>query len=72
MMGTSLTEGLIVKLMKRKPEMVNVWLDPDPAGVTGTSKALKTLRSLGFTARAIRSTRDPKLHSRDEIKELLV
>lgn len=70
MMGTTLTTGLLVKLLARNCK-VNVWLDPDRAGRTAASKVLRTLRAHGIQCRDILSDRDPKLLHLDKIKELI-
>jgi hypothetical protein len=71
MMGTSLSR-LALSLLVSRGCKVNVWLDPDPAGNKGATKTLAMLRAAGVEARKIVSTKDPKLHSRAEIKELLL
>lgn len=69
-MGTKVSDHMIAMLLKRKTP-VNVWLDPDAAGRKGAAKIIKQLRAYGLEVRDILSQRDPKLHTRDEIKELL-
>ncbi len=69
-MGTRISDHYIAMLMKRGAP-VNVWLDPDAAGRRAAAKYVKQLRAYGLTVRDIVSTRDPKLHTRDEIKEYL-
>lgn len=71
MLGTSMSEGLLSRLLVRKPRRVNVWLDPDSAGDKGTSSVLKRLRAVGIKARRISSSKDPKLMFRSQIRELL-
>lgn len=69
-LGTSLPDPVlsqIVGLNKR----VFVWLDPDSAGRKGTSKALAALRAQGVDAQRVRSARDPKLHSKEEIASVI-
>lgn len=68
--GTHISDHIIAYLLKRGG-VVNVWTDPDPAGRRAAAKIGKQLRAYGLTVRDILSTRDPKLHTRDEIKELL-
>lgn len=50
---------------------VAIWLDPDAAGRKGRGKIYRELSALGVDARVIRSDKDPKEYSRDEIKEFL-
>lgn len=70
LMGTSLKPYVLAELMKAgKP--VNVWLDPDAAGVRAARKVGATLRAAGITVRNIVSTKDPKLLHRAQIKEIL-
>lgn len=69
-LGTSVSDHMIAMLLKRGVP-VNVWLDPDAAGRRGAAKIIKQLRAYGMTVRNIVSTRDPKLMTRGEIKEIL-
>jgi DNA primase len=69
-MGTRVSDHLVSILLKRAAP-VNVWLDPDVAGQIGARKIMKQLRAYGLEVRNILSPRDPKLMSRDDIKELL-
>lgn len=69
-MGTRVSDHVVSELLKRK-QPVNVWLDPDAAGQKGAAKICKQLRSFGLEVRNIVSQRDPKLHSRSEIQEIL-
>ena len=70
LMGVKPSDRLIAELMRRGRK-VNVWLDPDPPGQKAASRICKSLRGLGFEARNIVSAKDPKLHTREQIKELL-
>jgi hypothetical protein len=69
-LGTSASAHLVATLLKRA-RPVNVWLDPDEAGQRGARKLCKQLRAYGLTVRNIVSAKDPKLHTREEIKEYL-
>jgi hypothetical protein len=69
-MGTRVSDHMVAMLMKRGVP-VNVWLDPDSAGRKGAAKIIKQLQAYGLETRNIVSTRDPKLHTRSDIKELL-
>lgn len=69
-MGTKVSSHVLSLLMARGG-MVNVWLDPDPAGQKGANKIIRQLRAYGIPTRNIVSTKDPKLHTRAEIKEYL-
>ena len=68
-LGTKVSDHMVSELLKRK--RCNVWLDPDAAGQRGATKICKQLRAYGLEVRNIVSQRDPKLHSRSEIQEIL-
>jgi 5S rRNA maturation endonuclease (ribonuclease M5) len=57
--------------LEKRGQRVNVWLDPDAAGQRGATKIIKQLRLFGIEYRNIISTRDPKLHTREEIRSYL-
>lgn len=70
LMGTSINDGCLAAVIATgKP--VNVWLDPDAAGIRAAKKVLAALRGAGVNARNIISKQDPKLMHRAQIKELL-
>lgn len=69
-LGTKVSDHMVSELIKRR-QPVNVWLDPDAAGRRGAAKICKQLRAYGLQVRDIVSQRDPKLHSRSEIQEIL-
>ena len=70
LMGTSINDGCLAAIIATgKP--VNVWLDPDAAGIRAARKVLAALRGAGVKARNIISDKDPKLMHRTQIKELL-
>lgn len=69
-MGTSLTDTVITELlMSKRP--IKVWLDGDSAGEKGMRKFVPQLRNFGIDAVAIRTDRDPKFHSKQEIEDQL-
>lgn len=70
LMGTNANPVLIGALLKRGTR-VAIWLDPDPAGIRAAQVVLKKLKAYGLQVRRIRSARDPKLHTFEEIKEYL-
>jgi hypothetical protein len=70
LMGTYANPRLIAGLLERKAP-VAVWLDPDGAGRRGALKVSKRLHAYGIECRVIRSERDPKLHTFDQIREYL-
>lgn len=69
-LGTRVSSHMVAMILKRGGR-VNVWLDPDKAGREGAAKIIKQLHAYGVQTRNILSARDPKLHSREEIKEIL-
>jgi DNA primase len=69
-MGTSLTEKALLAILRAAKD-VDIWLDPDAAGIKGARKFLPKLLSAGLTVRVLKSDRDPKLHSREEILAVL-
>jgi DNA primase len=69
-LGTKVSDHMLATLLSRGGK-VNVWLDPDRAGLNAAGKIIKQLRGYGVTVRQISSARDPKLHTRQEIKEKL-
>ena len=71
MLGTSPSDILIARLMRRKPALVNVWLDSDPPGRRAAAKTGKVLRSLGLVVKDICTVLDPKMLPREEIRRCL-
>lgn len=69
-LGTVVSAHMVAAILKRGTA-VNVWLDPDAAGRKGAAKIIKQLSAYGVECRNIVSERDPKLHTRAEIKEYL-
>lgn len=68
--GTAMQNSVLAYLLCRM-QPVNVWLDPDPAGQKAANRVLRQLAGLGLKVRRVASERDPKLHTRDEIRHLL-
>jgi DNA primase len=68
-LGTRVSDFMVSELMKIG--RCNVWLDPDAAGRRGAGKIVKQLRAYGLEIRDIQSIKDPKLHTRSEIKEYI-
>ncbi|WNV48153.1 DNA primase [Caulobacter phage Quill_5.2] len=70
LLGTKLSDFTALRLAKAgKP--VRVWLDPDKAGRDGSLDVVRKLRSLNVPVSAVRSDRDPKLFSAQEIYDQL-
>jgi DNA primase len=70
LLGTSMSKHILNALLKRGCR-VNVWLDPDAAGLRAATKVLAQLRGAGIEARHVLSKKDPKLMHYEQIKELL-
>lgn len=69
-MGTNISDHYVSELLKRGGR-VNVWTDPDAAGRKAASKFTRQLTAYGLEVRVISSAKDPKLHTRGEIQEIL-
>lgn len=70
LMGTHANPRLIAALLERRAP-VNVWTDPDAAGRHAARKVHSQLKAYGIEVRVIRSERDPKLHTFDQIRSYL-
>jgi DNA primase len=70
LMGTYANPKLVAQLLVRQAP-VNVWLDPDGQGRKAATKVHKQMVAYGINARIIRSERDPKLHTFEEIARTL-
>lgn len=70
LMGTHANHRLIAALLKRAAP-VRIWLDPDGPGKAAAKRVHKQLTAYGVNATVVRSKRDPKLHTFDEITEYL-
>lgn len=71
LLGTNLMDAVITALIERNFDMIHIWMDDDKAGIDARRKMLVQLKSVGLPARLIKSDRDPKLHTLQEIKDLL-
>lgn len=70
LMGVVANDFVIQRLLQRNVR-VNVWMDPDKPGQTAASRIRKRLTAVGLTVRNVLSDKDPKLMTRQQIKELL-
>lgn len=70
LLGTQVSPRVKAELLRRNSEVL-VWLDPDAAGQRGATKIIKQLRAVGLRCRNIVSEKDPKLHTRAEIRQYL-
>ncbi|QVE65541.1 DNA primase [Ralstonia phage vB_RsoP_BMB50] len=64
LLGTQLTTEVAAKIGNRE---VAIWLDPDAAGRKASRTVRKSLAMMGVPYRVIKSERDPKLLSKEEI-----
>lgn len=71
LLGTNLTDATFARILDAGYDRVLVWLDPDPAGVRGTDKAIRKLRGYGVDARRINSDKDPKLLHGFELRAIV-
>lgn len=69
-LGTTMTDERAAKIAKYNHTAI-VWLDPDGAGIIGTTKACRQLQLQGVKCYIVRSELDPKKYNSDEIKEHL-
>lgn len=70
LLGTSLSNHQCKSILE-DGRSVSIWLDPDGAGRNAASKIFKQLTAYGVNARIIRSERDPKLLTREDIRRRL-
>jgi hypothetical protein len=70
LLGTTLTTERAVALMSAFQTFI-VWLDGDKAGMAGQRYAMKFLRLHGASVSHVRTERDPKSYSNEEIMEVL-
>lgn len=70
LMGVKASDKLVADILAG-PKRCNIWLDPDPPGQRAAARISKQLTGYGVAVRNIVSLKDPKLHTRDQIKELL-
>jgi DNA primase len=66
-MGTSIPAEYIRFLISQPG--CSLWLDPDAGGDGAVARYARPLRAAGVPARVIRSVKDPKAHTIEEIKE---
>lgn len=67
LMGVSLPQRTLTRIMQDGRPVI-VWLDPDPAGQSAATDVMRTLQLTGIPCANIVSPKDPKLHSRAEVK----
>lgn len=69
-LGTAFPPYLLSVALQGCSEAVG-WFDPDPAGQKAYRTLRKTLGLYDVTVRKVSSERDPKLHSKKEIQQLI-
>lgn len=69
-LGTSLNHRNASRILQRHPSML-VWYDGDDAGIRGAAKARKTLELQGAEVRGIKTSRDPKSYSNEDIAKII-
>jgi len=68
--GTSISDG-VLNMVRDNHTKFNVWLDNDNRQVKLKQVSLKNKLELFGSVRLIKTDKDPKLHSDDELKEVL-
>lgn len=71
LLGTNLLPAVIDQINTSPFTDIAIWMDDDEAGINARRKMLKQLGAVGINARPIISDRDPKMHTIEEIKELI-
>jgi hypothetical protein len=69
-LGTSADDGFLTDIVATGLP-VRVWLDPDKAGLKGRRKLVTKLRAYGVDAVSIKTAKDPKFYSNEEIRKFL-
>ncbi len=70
-LGTNLMDAVIVQIAASNYDDIGIWMDNDEAGLNARRKMMKQLGAVGIEARLIKSDRDPKLYTLEQIKELI-
>jgi len=70
LLGTDMKDAVLARAV-REDRPVLVWLDPDKAGRNAAARITRELRSVGVRTENIVSAKDPKLLSKQEIRECL-
>lgn len=69
-LGTHVNSAVLNRIVQFKCP-VHVWLDGDKAGVQGRLNLIRVLKLMGAEVHAIKTSKDPKLYSKQVIQELL-
>ena len=70
-LGTHTSDAILHRLMQVQPRAVTVWLDGDHAGSEGSLKLRRLISLLGVPVRTVRTKKDPKLYTNNEIRTFL-
>ena len=70
LLGTSADDRILSDILATGLP-VRVWLDPDKAGLKGRRKLVPKLRAYGVDAVSIKTAKDPKFYSNEEIRQFL-
>ena len=68
-LGTKPVSTLLPEVSKHSS--VFVWLDPDDAGISGSRKIATYCSMLDIPVHIVRSSKDPKYYSKEEIKQFI-
>lgn len=71
LLGTNLMDAVIAEIANEDYDDILIWMDNDTAGINARRKMIKQLHSVGLSARIIKSDRDPKLYTLEQIQELV-
>lgn len=70
LMGVKLCPEVLQRIMADGRQVL-VWLDPDGAGFDGAAKVARTLSLAGVRHAVVKSPKDPKNHSRAEVRHII-
>ncbi len=71
LLGTNLLPSVLAAVAETQHEIIALWMDEDDAGINARRKMRNQLQITGKVIQLIRSDRDPKKHSLDEMRRLI-
>lgn len=71
LLGTALTDANTTRVAKAATGGVAIWMDGDRAGAKARGRIIRQLGLFGIEPRLIRTDKDPKLFSREEIRRFI-
>lgn len=71
LLGTNLMPSVLAQLAETGHETFALWMDDDAAGINARRKMRSQLQIIGKPVRLIKSDRDPKKHSLEEMRRLI-